>query len=130
MTKLHARFLVLVAAAVLATSVMPRQPATAQEAAPERAGRISVLRVQSTLTLFIPSVAQGSLDEQKTAGESGRRAIYEMAARECHVLVEVFRADCKLASVNVTANAHTRGPGNEGLVVNGTVAYELTSKTN
>ena len=53
-----------------------------------------------------------------------------MAARECQILVEIFRADCKLASVNVSVNAQTRAPGNEGLVVNGTVAYELTSKAN
>jgi cyanophycinase-like exopeptidase len=129
MPKLRPRPFVAIALLALAASTTAERTATAQDAGAERAGRISVLRVQSTVSLFVPG-NQGSLDEQKAAGESGRRAVYEMAARECQVLVEVFRADCKLVSVNVNVNAQTRTPGSEGLAVNGTIAYELTSKPN
>jgi len=64
--------------------------------------------------------------------EKARRAIYQIAARECQILTEVFNASCKLVSVNAASNVDARmqGQGNEGIRASATAVYELTDRPN
>ena len=121
------RVFAVIALTLLATSAGGERTATAQEGA-AAAGRHTVLRVQSSLNVFMPGL--GSLEEQRAAGETGRRAIYDMANRECRLLVEVFRGECKLTAVNANVNVQARSSGNEGISVSGTATYELTLRSN
>ena len=120
------RVFAVLALTLLVTSASGKRTATAQEGA--AAGRHTMLRVQSSLNLFLPGI--GSVEEQRAAGETGRRAIYDMANRECRLLVEVFRGDCKLTAVNANVNVQARSSGNEGISVSGTATYELTLRSN
>jgi hypothetical protein len=88
--------------------------------------KISTLRVQTTTNLSLPAVNLQNPDEQRTQQEAARRAIYDMANRECRLLREVFGTDCRIVTMNVSSNAQLRqGGGTELVTANGNVTYEL-----
>ncbi len=63
-----------------------------------------------------------------TAQDSARRTLYNMAANECTVLAEYWKAECRLNSFSVYVSLESLvGPGAEREVPSmyGTAVYEL-----
>ncbi|WP_316168852.1 MULTISPECIES: hypothetical protein [unclassified Bradyrhizobium] len=61
-----------------------------------------------------------------TAQDTARRALYTMAANECAVLSEYWRADCRLSSFYVSGPlAPIGGPAAAIPSMYGTATYEL-----
>jgi hypothetical protein len=99
-----------------AAAQMPRQP--------------DVVRVQNNINFFVLGPTGDSAEAQKSR-ETARRSIYDLAARECDLLREVFARDCRLESVNVNVgmNRQFGQQQPEGYSVNGTISYQLTPKS-
>jgi hypothetical protein len=118
-------------AVLLTAAAVPvvAQTITIETRSPDERGatRITTLRVQTQLTLYLPG-GVGGVEEQKAASDAARKAVYEMAARECRTLTEVFKSDCKLVSVNANSNVQARQTGQEGISANGSAVFELTAR--
>lgn len=84
------------------------------------------VRIQSSVSFFIAGPTGDSEDAQKLR-ERARRAIYEMAARECDLLREVLAKDCRMESVTTNVNRQF-GQQPEGLIVNGSMNFQVTLK--
>jgi hypothetical protein len=54
------------------------------------------VRVQVGVNFFMPASANDVGDEANALREQARRAVYEMAAKECAVLQSVLARDCRL----------------------------------
>ena len=119
----------LVAAAVAATSataqvraqvmaqVVPTTPPGPTRADPP-------LRVTSTFRAAA-ELAPTQLVPDAAAQEKARRALYTMAADECAVLSEIYKSECHLTSLQVTAPLVPNvQPAN---VMIATATYELRS---
>jgi hypothetical protein len=91
------------------------------------AAKISTLRVQTQVHLNLPATNLQSVEEQKAQQEAARRALYEIANRECRLLREVFGTDCRIVTMNVSSNVQNRqaGAGAESVMANGNVTYDL-----
>ena len=96
--KLSARMLVLFVAiqAPAASAQMMTQTFPAQNSAfPIE----PVIRITSAFRVGV-SVTEGQSVPNMAAQETARRELYAMAAKECAVLSETFKADCRLGSVS------------------------------
>jgi hypothetical protein len=93
--------------------------------APRQEGSV---RVQSSINLFIAGPT-GEGDEAQKLRERARRAVYEMAARECDLLREVLAKDCRLESVTSNININRQyGQQQEGFNINGSMSFQITLK--
>ena len=70
-----------------------------------------------------------TLQEESKAAENARQALYEIASRECEVIVRAFKGECRLMNISVNSYAQDRGNGLRGLQVsvNATYRVELQS---
>jgi hypothetical protein len=87
-----------------------------------------LVRVQASINLFIPGPT-GDTDEAARNRDRARRAIYEMAARECDLLREVLAKDCRMESVST--NIHRQGgqpQAVEGYNVTGQIGLQIMLK--
>jgi hypothetical protein len=85
-----------------------------------------LVRVQTTIQLFVA----GPTDDSEAADkhrERARRAVYEIAAKECDLMREVIAQECQLQSVNVNVNRQPN-PQMQGYQVGGTMSYQITLK--
>lgn len=62
--------------------------------------------------------------------EEARKAIYELAKRECATLRDIFKVDCQLMSIRTNSNVQQRNNGIDGVNVNGSASYELLNRPN
>jgi hypothetical protein len=86
------------------------------------------VRIQTSFNFFVPGPA-GESDEALKARDKARKAIYEMAARECDLLREVLAKDCRLESVSSNIGRQQFGPQQpDGYTVNGNVSLQITVK--
>jgi hypothetical protein len=85
-----------------------------------------LVRVQTTIQLFVagPTDDSEAADKQR---ERARRAVYEIAAKECDLMREVIAQECQLQSVNVNVNRQPN-PQMQGYQVGGTMSYQITLK--
>ncbi|MEJ1937685.1 hypothetical protein WDZ92_46425, partial [Nostoc sp. NIES-2111] len=81
-------------------------------------------RVTVSYMMNQPNVSPDTAEQQQV-GETLRKAMYEMANKECGILSSVFGTDCKMAQMNVQVGNRA---GREGLTVSGSAMYELTPK--
>lgn len=86
------------------------------------------LRIESGWNVTVPLAPGSSVEQQIKQTETARRAIYEMAARECDALRQTFKAECRLQNVRVNSNVQMRNPGNEIVSVNGSGSFELLQR--
>jgi hypothetical protein len=84
------------------------------------------VRVQVGTSFFMPGPV-GDLAEANRVREQARRVIYEMAAKECEVLLSVFASQCRLEGLNVNV-ARQGGQQVDGFIVNGSMTYSVTMK--
>jgi hypothetical protein len=85
------------------------------------------VRVQSSVNFFVAGPT-GEGDEAQKLRDRARRAVYEMAARECDILRDVLAKDCRLESVNSNINRQFGQQQQEGFNVNGTMSLQITLK--
>jgi hypothetical protein len=86
------------------------------------------VRVQTTFNFFVPGPSGDSAEAQKSR-DNARRAIYEMAARECDLLREVLAKDCRMESVQSNVGRQPYGQQQpEGYTVNGSMSFQITVK--
>ncbi len=93
-------------------------------AAPSR--QEGIVRIQLTMQLFVTGPTDESEEAEKQR-ERARRAVYDLASKECDLLRDTIARDCRLESVNVNLNRQT-GPQMNGYMVNGSMAYQISLK--
>ncbi|MGD0332087.1 MAG: hypothetical protein ABSA90_02390 [Xanthobacteraceae bacterium] len=119
----------LLAAFAIAASAQTIVVNPRQSMAPVSAEQI---RVMVGVNTFVPAPADNG-EEVVKAQEAARRMIYELAAHECAILLDVLASECRLESVNVNVQ---RAPGNqfaaqqraEGFNMNGNVVFRVVAK--
>ena len=111
-------------------------PAGAQEVNPLVRERINVnavesrgpqVRVQTNINLFMPGPS-GEGDAATQLRDRARRAIYEMASRECALVEDVLARTCRLEAINVNINRQQASGMGEGYMVGGNVTMMITLK--
>jgi hypothetical protein len=85
------------------------------------------VRVQSQVNFFVAGPT-GEGEEAQKLRDRARRAIFEMAARECDLLREVLAKECRLESVNDGINRQFGQQQQEGLNVTGSMSLQITLK--
>ncbi len=83
------------------------------------------LRVQVSIQFLSPVAAIGGNDDRRKLMEVARRQLYEDVANECAILTEIFKADCRLASLNANTSVQDRGAGGPAINANGSASFEL-----
>ena len=88
--------------------------------------RANPIRIQVGMNFFLPgSTAEN--EESWKLRERARRTIYEMAMRECALLLEILASECRLEAINVNVNRQF-GAQVEGFVTTGNVTLQVTLK--
>ena len=82
------------------------------------------LRITSTFRTTL-TMAPTQIVPDAAAQETGRRALYAMAADECAVLSETFKSDCHLTSVQIVAFPPLGSNAQPANILNATATYEL-----
>jgi hypothetical protein len=138
----QASFAVTLVIAALAT---PARPAMSQEINPLVRERIMVqalqpqgdrrtVRVQLGINFFLPGPTNDS-DEAAKIRDRARRTVYDMAGRECGVLLDTIAAECRLESITLNLNRQVTPMGQmgqmgqaEGFMANGQLGFQITPK--
>ena len=94
----------------------PRPPATSSVFSAN-----GTVRITTTFRIAVATKDTESLNDAK-AQEDGRRRLYGMAAGECEIISEAFKAECRLNSFSITSLATSRPPTN---MMAATAVYEL-----
>lgn len=110
--------------AVVALSAITVLPSSAQERPNPDARPV---RVQVGISFFMPGSTIEANDEASRVREHARRIVYDMAAKECGLLLNALAGSCRLESVTVNVNRQA-GQQLEGFFVNGNMAYAITLK--
>jgi hypothetical protein len=111
------------------TAASAQTAAVRGEAPPSSAfGPDPIIRIMTTFRARIEGLADPRDVPSTTAQDTARRQLYNMAANECVVLAEYWKAECRLSSLAVDASPDAIG----GLEVQpqvpsmfGTAVYEL-----
>lgn len=85
------------------------------------------VRVQTNINLFMPGPS-GEGDAATQLRDRARRAIYEMAARECGLVEDVMAKTCRLEAINVNINRQVGSGMGEGYMVGGNITMMITLK--
>jgi len=85
------------------------------------------VRVQNNFNFFVPGPNNDS-EESRKSRDNARRAIYEMAAKECDLLREVLAKDCRLESVSSNINRQFGPQQPDGYNVSGSMSLQITVK--
>jgi hypothetical protein len=88
-----------------------------------------MVRVQLSIQMFIAGPTDES-QEAEQQRERARRALYELAGKECDLMRAVMAQDCRLESVNVNLNRqhNPQVPQMQGYQVGGSMTYQITLK--
>jgi hypothetical protein len=85
-----------------------------------------IVRVQLQVQLFVTGPTDES-EEAERQRERVRRALYDLAGKECDLMREVIARDCRLESVNVNLNRQAN-PQMQGYQVGASMTYQITLK--
>ena len=85
------------------------------------------VRVQSTINFFVAGPT-GEGEEAQKLRDRARRAVYEMAARECDLLREVIAKDCRMEQVSSNINRQYGNQQQEGFTITGSINFQITLK--
>lgn len=119
--------------AIAAATILPNA-ATAQDTTQPTGGagtallRVAPTRIEVSLSMQLP-IAGAGIEEQTRQGETIRKLVYESAQRECAILKDLFKAECRLRSMRVSASMQTRNREHDALTVSGQASYELIEQT-
>jgi|SRR2546421_3023240 len=85
------------------------------------------VRIQSNINFFVAGPT-GESEEAQKLRDRARRAVYEMAARECDLLREVIAKDCRMESVSNNINRQFGNQQQEGFTITGSMSFQITLK--
>ena len=85
------------------------------------------VRIQSTINFFVAGPT-GESEEAQKLRDRARRAVYEMAARECDLLCEVIAKDCRMEQVSNNINRQYGNQQQEGFTITGSMNFQITLK--
>jgi hypothetical protein len=85
------------------------------------------VRVQTNVNLFMPGPS-GEGDAATQLRDRARRAIYEMASRECSLVEDVMAKTCRLEAISVNINRQMGSGMGEGYMVGGNITMVITLK--
>jgi hypothetical protein len=85
------------------------------------------VRIQSTINFFVAGPT-GESEEAQKLRDRARRAVYEMAARECDLLRDVIAKDCRMESVSNNINRQFGNQQQEGFTITGSMSFQITLK--
>jgi hypothetical protein len=132
MKTLSAILMVLSAATANAQSAEPAAPGAFSHIAittpTPASGTDQIIRVTVSFRSAVEVTEPRAVPDAK-AQETARRALYDMAVSECAALSEVFKAECRLSSLQILpalvapANAPLSNP-----TINASVVYNLKPK--
>ncbi len=74
---------------------------------PSAFGPDPIIQITTTFRARIEGVADPHAVPSTTAQDTARRLLYQMAANECLVLAEYWKAECRLSSLAVDASLET-----------------------
>lgn len=116
--------------AALTLAMASAQPM--DDAGPEPAasafGADPIIRITTTFQARIEGVSDAREVPSPTAQDTARRVLYNMAANECTVLAEYWKAQCRLSSFSVylALESLVEPPARAGVPsMLGTAVYEL-----
>jgi hypothetical protein len=92
-------------------------------------GAAEQVRVAIGVNMFVPLSDNG--DQALKVQEDSRRMVYNIAAHECSILVDLLASECHLESINVNANmqrGQNFGRQGDGLNINGNVNLRIVPK--
>ena len=110
--------------AVPAVAQTPGQRVMEQSGASRQEGWV---RIQSTINFFVAGPT-GESEEAQKLRDRARRAVYEMAARECDLLREVIAKDCRMEQVSNNINRQYGNQQQEGFTITGSMNFQITLK--
>jgi hypothetical protein len=118
------------AVAVLASfSAASAQPITMPGTEPPAASAFDpdpIIQITTTFQARIEGVTDARDVPSPTAQDSARRTLYNMAANECRVLADYWKAECRLNSFSVYLSLQNLEAGERGMpAMFGTAVYEL-----
>jgi hypothetical protein len=117
-------------AALTSMTAASAQMAFGPDAAPPPSafGPDPIIQIRTTFRARIEGVADPRDVPSTTAQDTARRLLYNMAANECIVLAEYWKAECRLSSLAVDTSLETIGEIDvrpQVPSVFGTAVYEL-----
>ncbi len=93
---------------------------------PSAFGPDPIIQITTTFRARIEGVTDTREVPSPTAQDSARRTLYNMAANECRVLAEYWKAECRLNSFSVYVSPESlEGGDREVPSMFGTALYEL-----
>lgn len=123
------RLLAVACAALLPIMASSAQPMTfpgTEPPAPSAFGPDPIIQITTTFRARIEGVTDPRDVPPPTAQDSARRTLYNMAANECTVLAEYWKAECRLNSFYVSPASPVRDSAEpEAPSMYGTAVYEL-----
>lgn len=112
------------------TAVLLVGPVAAQTTPAGADGQSTPVRIQTSLTFFLPGAVSG--DELPQKLDQARKIVYQLAMRECETLRSTIARDCKLESVNSNIRQTETRPQQlqqpEGYHVSGSFQSVITLK--
>ena len=85
------------------------------------------VRVNVGINMFVPA-ASGMGELAMAEHERARRQMYQLATKECVVLLDTIAADCKIETVNVNVERQQGSQQVEGFNVNANLSFRVTLK--
>lgn len=110
-----------------ATVALAQSPSPFQLRVPAQSDAADgTIQISVSYSLNLPLKSEEAND-QAEALESGRRALYGIAAGECKVLMSTIASTCTLQRLNVQSNVRSQR-GERQVYVNGNASYRIALK--
>ena len=115
-----------VIAALTSMTAVSAQTIPSTEPTTLASGSDGVIQITTTFRAQIEGLPDPRSVPNPTAQDSARRILYNMAANECRVLAEFWKADCRLSSLSIyLALTDIAAPVMQAPSMYGTAVYEL-----
>jgi hypothetical protein len=124
MTQAKRRLSLLAAIVITASTPLFASAEERSDVTTER--REEPVRIQVGINMFFPGPT-GESEEAAKLRERARRSVYEMAAGECSLVLQVLAKTCRLESVNVNLNRQPVAQ-TDGYTVSGNFTLRVTLK--
>ena len=94
--------------------------------------RVEQVRITLGVSTFVPAPTDNN-EEALKAQETGRRMIYQLAAHECAILLDMLASECRVESVNINAQRMAAGQFGgqqkvDGFNINGNISFGILQK--
>ena len=84
------------------------------------------MRVSASFQTIVPISGPANVEAEARATEDARRSLYEIASRECSVIIKVFKGTCRISNLNVRSYVQNRGNGVRQIQVSASANYIVT----